>query len=236
MADYCLFCYGEIMPVISWRTIFLPEEPNYFCEECEGRLEEIQGPVCKKCSRPLAKLAPEFVKGDLCNDCVRWEEDPRWEGLLQENKSLYVYNEFLKECLSLYKYRGDYLIAKAFSEKIRKTLKQLSFDLLVPIPLSKERLYERGFNQSAALIEEAGFTAENVLRRIHGEKQSKKSRLERIHLQQVFQMADNINIEGKKIVLVDDIYTTGSTLRHAAKVLVENGARSVSSFTLARGE
>jgi len=102
--------------------------------------------------------------------------------------------------------------------------------------LSQERLYERGFNQAEALILEAGFKSTTLLTRIHTEKQSKKSRTDRIHLPQVFQFDSNrsIPLEGKDVLLVDDIYTTGSTLRHAAKILLEHGAKKVDSFTLAR--
>ncbi|MGN7175963.1 ComF family protein [Paenibacillus sp. FSL R5-0490] len=125
-------------------------------------------------------------------------------------------------------------MARAFSPFIRGKLENMKFDCLVPIPLSPERLYERGFNQSAALILEAGFTPAELLQRIHSEKQSKKSRLERIHHHQVFEPL-NINIENKVILLIDDIYTTGSTLYHAAKVLKTGGAASVLSLTLARG-
>ena len=105
---------------------------------------------------------------------------------------------------------------------------------IVPIPLSPERLQERGFNQAEALIVEAGLQSANLLKRTHSEKQSKKSRSDRIHVPQVFSL-EPTTLEGKRILLVDDIYTTGSTLRHAAKILVENGAASVSSITIARG-
>jgi ComF family protein len=140
----------------------------------------------------------------------------------------------LKETIARYKFRGDYIMAKAFAPFIREELKNLKFDCLAPIPLSPERLYERGFNQSAVLIQEAGYKAAEMLKRIHSEKQSKKSRLERIHHNQVFELL-NFNIENKVILLIDDIYTTGSTLYHAAKVLKTGGAASVSSLTLARG-
>ncbi|WP_308167083.1 phosphoribosyltransferase family protein [Bacillus sp. ISL-40] len=69
---------------------------------------------------------------------------------------------------------------------------------------------------------------------MHSEKQSKKSRSERIHLSQVFQVNPNVDLAGKKVILIDDIYTTGSTLRHAAKLLKVAGAASIQSLTLAR--
>lgn len=151
-----------------------------------------------------------------------------------KNDSLFLYDDFLKETIARYKFRGDYILARVFSAFIREKLKTLEFDYLVPIPLSPERLYERGFNQSAALIHEAGFKATELLQRVHSEKQSKKSRQERIHYSQVFKPL-NANIENKVILLIDDIYTTGSTLYHAAKVLKDRGAASVRSLTLARG-
>ncbi|MGY6213044.1 ComF family protein [Cytobacillus firmus] len=141
----------------------------------------------------------------------------------------------MKETIARYKFRGDYILAKAFSPFIIERLQSLRFDFLVPIPLSPERLYERGFNQSSALIQEAVFTSVELLQRSHSEKQSKKSRKERIHLTQVFELFSDSSVKDKDLLLIDDIYTTGSTLYHAAKVLKERGAASVCSFTLARG-
>jgi competence protein ComFC len=156
--------------------------------------------------------------------------------MLQQNMSLFFYNDFLKETLATFKFRGDYVIAKAFADFVKINLEKLKVDQFVPIPLSEERLYERGFNQAEALINEAGFSSANLLARIHAEKQSKKSRSDRIHLPQVFRMAKETTIlAGQSVLLVDDIYTTGSTLRHAAKVLKGAGAVTVCSLTLARG-
>ncbi|MBT2687172.1 ComF family protein [Bacillus sp. ISL-47] len=202
---------------------------------CTEKLSFIQGETCEKCSRPFSQLEPQFRTGNLCRDCLKWNEDPEWGHCLESNHSLFLYDDFLKEVIAQYKFRGDYILAKAFSPFIKAKLQTLAFDLLVPIPLSPERLYERGFNQSAALFQEAGFASTEVLQRTHSEKQSKKSRKERIHLQQVFQLIPNTDIRDKKILLMDDIYTTGSTLYHAAKVLKVTGAASVSSVTIARG-
>lgn len=235
MSGICLYCGNEWIPPLSWSSFFTVDLPSCLCPACEALLEPVSGKTCKICNRPLERLDAQFIAGDCCTDCKRWEEDPDWRGLLKENHSLYVYNEFLKEMISQFKFRGDYCIAKAFSGKIARTAKKMDYDLIVPVPLSKERQYERGFNQSEALIIEAGLKPFHALDRIHGEKQSKKSRRERIHLNQVFQVKAEANIRGKKILLVDDIYTTGSTLRHAAKVLIGAGAKSVSSLTLARG-
>ncbi|WML46094.1 ComF family protein [Neobacillus sp. PS3-40] len=234
MNPHCLICYAIIPPIIGWTALLSSEREKFICPTCEGKLEEIHGKTCRICSRPFHLLEQQFRSGDLCHDCVRWEEDQEWSGFLDKNISIFQYNDFLKDVIARFKFRGDYLISKVFAESIKKRLNALNADLFVPIPLSNERLYERGFNQAEAILFESGFLPTHLLSRVHSEKQSKKTRAERIHLSQVFQICDEINIEGKKIVLIDDIYTTGSTLRHAAKLLKGAGAESIQSITLAR--
>jgi competence protein ComFC len=210
------------------------EKELLICHTCEGKLERIEGETCRICSRPLHLLDEKFRNGDLCHDCIRWEEDPEWKSFLEKNNSLFLYNDFLKEVIAKFKFRGDYVLAKVFVVFFKKELTKMAADLLVPIPLSEQRMYERGFNQATAILIESGFAPSEILSRIHSEKQSKKSRSERIHLSQVFKVDPNHNLEGQRIVLIDDIYTTGSTLRHAAKLLKGAGAESVQSLTLAR--
>ncbi|WP_019153848.1 ComF family protein [Robertmurraya massiliosenegalensis] len=235
MSEYCLFCHEEMIEHMSWATFFTQKEAAFLCSTCQEQLEEISGAQCEICSRPLEKLDPQYVIGNRCSDCVRWEEDEEWKGYLQSNLSIYVYNDFLKELISQYKFRGDYILAKVFSKKLQNFLQKGPFDYLVPIPLSLERQFERGFNQSEALIVEAGLAPTQLLQRTHSEKQSKKSRNDRIHLPQIFQVHDTFELKNKSILLVDDIYTTGSTLRHAAKILKKEGAQSISALTIARG-
>lgn len=232
--DHCLICNDVIRPNIGWKAIFSMEKELLICHTCEGKLERIEGETCRICSRPLHLLDEKFRNGDLCHDCIRWEEDPEWKSFLEKNNSLFLYNDFLKEVIAKFKFRGDYVLAKVFVVFFKKELTKMAADLLVPIPLSEQRMYERGFNQATAILIESGFAPSEILSRIHSEKQSKKSRSERIHLSQVFKVDPNHNLEGQRIVLIDDIYTTGSTLRHAAKLLKGAGAESVQSLTLAR--
>lgn len=229
----CLYCGEVIIPAIGWWNLLSREEEVLLCDQCTEQLVPIEGECCVRCSRQFEGLAEEFRKGEFCYDCVRWEEDIEWRGILEGNISLYEYNDFLKGVISRYKFRGDYVLSKFLCKGLKKVIKE--YDLFVPIPLSNERLCERGFNQAEALIVEAGFTPTVVLKRTHTEKQSKKSREERIHLSNVFKIASEEEIVGKKVLLVDDIYTTGSTLLHAAILLKRQGALSVSSFTVARG-
>lgn len=234
-ADHCLVCHKEIDAEIGWQELFLRTEEKVICKECEESFEELKGALCKICGRQLQGLDPQFIDGDICYDCVRWEKDPEWEGVLNRNIPLYAYNGFLQELIARYKYRGDYILANVFKQKIKRNIETLKPDFIIPIPLSPERLYDRGFNQAEALITSAGQTPSHLLTRNHTEKQSKKSREERIHLNKTFNISTSAAIEAKNILLIDDIYTTGSTLRHAALPLKQAGAANIMSLTLARG-
>lgn len=232
--SYCLLCHEEIEPILSWTALFRQKEPSKICAECNAGFTPITGETCEICGRPFAFLEAEYRTGNICHDCKRWEEDEHWSGCLDQNRSLYRYTDFAKEVIARFKFRGDYVLAEIFAEELRKVLRSFQYDYIAPIPLSEERLYERGFNQAEAIITTAGFVPNHLLTRVHTEKQSKKSRSERIHLEQVFKLVDGVEVSSKTILLIDDIYTTGSTLRHAAKLLKENGTTTVYSLTLAR--
>ena len=227
----CLFCDEERNEVLTWRSLLLKVEEKMICEGCESRLEKISGETCQVCSRELEE---KFRMGNQCLDCVRWEKDEKWKGYLTKNVSIFHYNEYLKEIIAKYKYRRDYALAEAFVPFLRERMKSIDFEIITVIPLSEERLKERGFNQAQAFTDLLGLETVEVLTRLHTEKQSKKSREERISLPQVFQVTKTDVIQNKSVLIVDDIYTTGSTLRHAAKILKIAGAREVSSITLAR--
>ncbi|MEW9108947.1 MAG: ComF family protein [Cytobacillus gottheilii] len=230
---FCLGCGTELKKAVSWHSLFAKEEGPKLCQECLEKLEMITGEVCRLCSRPLGQNP--YQQNGMCLDCLRWEENEVWSGVLDRNISVLMYNEYCKELVALFKYRGDYAVAAAFASLLKDKLQTLTYDLIVPVPLSPERLYERGFNQSEALILSLRKEPAHHLARKHSEKQSKKSRHDRIHLPQVFQITQQTNLSGKQIVLIDDIYTTGSTLRHAAILLKEAGAKTVTSLTVARG-
>lgn len=236
MNDYCLVCDSHLKRELTWTNLLFPSALPPICATCEAKLQPITGEHCRICSRSLATLNKKFIKEDLCMDCVRWEQDPHWANCLKQNLSIYHYNEFLKEVIALFKFRGDYILAEIFAQTLAKELDKLSFDFIVAIPLSEERLQERGFNQAEALARMAGQKTKDYLKRIHTEKQSKKSRGERLKQKQIFQFQGNHEeIKGKNIALIDDIYTTGTTLRQAAKVLKKEGAKRIYSLTLARG-
>ena len=226
----CLWCGEEILSVTTWSNLFLPDKQMKLCKSCRSPLKPIDENVlhCRKCWKQSEE--------DLCEDCEYWENhfhgDP-----LEQNWALYEYNDAMKEMIAKWKYRGDYILGEMFKEdfrslflkKIRSTIKH---PMIVPLPLSVERMKERGFNQAEMLARFLTSSPIEPLERIHGEKQSKRNRKERMESKNPFFMEGTVN---KPVILVDDIYTTGTTIRHAASLLKERGCPGVYSYTLVRG-
>lgn len=220
----CLWCDEEVIPELSWKNIVLLSEPKSLCEPCEKQLKKLQGERCIKCSRQSTE--------SICLDCQFWEEDDP----LEFNRSVYSYNPHIRAMIAQWKYRGDYILAHLFKPLfIRTFIEEYSFlmkeALLIPIPLSDERIEERGFNQAKVLADFLPLPNQDLLTRIHQEKQAKKTRFERISANNPFIMNERID---QKVILIDDMYTTGTTLRQASVVLREKGCPEIYSFTLIR--
>ncbi|UOQ94404.1 ComF family protein [Halobacillus shinanisalinarum] len=165
---------------------------------------------------------------------MRWEQSEQYAGCLEKNVSVYTYNEFAREVVARWKYRGDFILVEAFAEALQTTYHQHFQDVgadLVAIPLSGQRIQERGFNQSDAIIAQLGFEAVDFFTRKGSEKQSKRGRRERVSSENPFVL---VGEPRKPVLLVDDIYTTGMTVRHLASLLKGHGCPAVYSLTLFR--
>lgn len=231
MIRKCIICFSQLTTEASWSTIFLPSNET-MCHKCKAELMFIHTNTCSKCGR-------ESVE-EYCFDCIRWSKLYKGCDVLDKNISLFSYNDFLQEVIYTWKYRLDYHIVEAFRYKWKKRFKRmleievnekLNDITIVPIPLSKERLEERGYNQAEQLAEMLDGNIEQLFRRVASEKQAKKNRMQRLQTKNPFTLIKNC--EGT-IILIDDIYTTGRTIRHAAKLCKMNGCKAVYSFTLCR--
>lgn len=225
MNRFCLWCHKEIIVTFSWSTIVTKPKPKKLCDACVKKTQRLTGDLCQRCGRSS--------KG-ICSDCIWWERFFSNNDPLQANKSLYQYNEFMQDVITKWKYRGDYILINAFADDFAKHFSSLKEKdaVAIPIPLSSERLRERGFNQAKQLAQFLPIQTKSILTRTHSEKQAKKTRYERIREANPFSVMQKIN---KTVILVDDIYTTGATIRHAATVLKDAGCPQIYSYTLIRG-
>ena len=126
---------------------------------------------------------------------------------------------------------GDYIgeLQKDIKNNLKRFFKKGY--TIVPVPLSEERLVERGFNQVEGLIE--GIPYQDIFEKRDIEKQSSKTREERLSQDNAFCLKKGIDVPDK-IIIVDDIYTTGSTLYHMVQLLEAIGIKEVLTFSLAR--
>ncbi|MEN1967326.1 ComF family protein [Lentibacillus sp. N15] len=226
---YCLWCNQPMNPELNWSKLLFLSKPTNLCQTCEKQLQWITGNRCSQCSRVSDAL--------LCDDCQRWAQKFDQDDVLNRNYSVFAYNETIKEMVAKWKYRGDYILGNIFKHYFYRTYRQQLSSLhkqmiAVPIPLSEQRLQERGFNQAKMLADFIPLQQAELLSRMHGEKQSKKTRKERLSAENPFNLTKRVN---KPVLLVDDIYTTGTTLRHAAGLLKQNGCPGVFALTLIRG-
>src|SRR5690625_4878360 len=225
----CLWCGDEILIQINWKNIFHLTGQQLLCSLCADKLVQMKGRRCAVCSRPHPN--------NICSDCKKWRLLYDGKDPLNKYISIFIYNSFMKEIITRWKYQGDYVLGDIFQEDFRflfhtyfKEIKKQA--LIVPIPLSDNRLKERGFNQAHFLANFLTVSVTPLLTRLHTEKQSKKTRIERMSTKNPFNLEESIN---KPVILVDDINTTGRTIRHAAALLRANGCPGVYAFTLIRG-
>ncbi|WP_225422734.1 ComF family protein [Lactiplantibacillus garii] len=208
--------------LLSWRPFTRP----VVCAVCWQRFKRIERrTACPGCGRD--QTVPR-----LCPDCQRWPAERPFH-----NVALFTYNDAMRAYFQQYKFHGDYRLRRVFEGTMQTALHQLNGDLVLIIPVTPSTLLSRGFNQVSGWLSD-GLNQPRGLQTLAREKgvpQSKKVRQDRLRTPQPFMLALAAEqIQGKRVVVIDDIYTTGRTIRHAADLLLESGAKSVTGLTLAR--
>ena len=207
------------------------------CDDCWSRLEFISEPICKKCGAPKYHVESIFCK--ICH------LDPTRK-YYSKVVSVLLYNALSQRLIQRFKYRDDLALAKLFSKWLVMIGKEIinEADFLVPVPLHVKRLRQRHFNQSALLIKnlnaktDKSYILDVLERRLHVKSQSaigSRARKENVQGIFTFNKSHLRRLEGKRILLVDDVITTGSTVNECARVLIQDGrVSSVDVLTIAR--
>ncbi len=219
----CLHCGVPIRQVMKFSTFFVLQR-DFLCGDCLKHLVPVVGGCCR-CGKKTNDV--------ICEDCLYWKS----RGIKLTNYSMYYYNHFARALINQIKFMGDVKLLLAFKNKIHRFVKQKNFNQvsLVPVPLHQDRLLERGFNQSLYLAKLLPFQILDIMVKLNNEKQSKKSKMERMKFDVQYKLKNNaINLSNQKIMIVDDIYTTGATVHKIAKILVDKNVKEVISFTLFR--
>lgn len=219
--------------------IVLPKGER-ICSPCRMKLPYIEEPRCMKCSKPLEQDGKEY-----CSDCghKRYAFDKGY--------ALWIYNDDMRHSIAEFKYHNKKEYAKFYiNEMLRlygKRINNLTPDVIVPVPLHRSKYQSRGYNQADILARGFGKELEiPVLSKllIRNKKtlpQKKLSNKERFdNLREAFEFSDmefrNYNKKITTVLLVDDIYTTGSTIDACSSVLKSNGIEKVYFLVLCIGK
>lgn len=210
------------------------------CSSCWAEARYIRPPFCAKCGRPLRlgfhlTEAPDYWCGDCRSRTLYF----------RKARGAFEYEGVIKEAIHLFKYKGKSAIAHELSLMAADQFKALfpddSFDLVLNVPLHRKRLIDREFDQAWAIARELGrilsLEARNdLICRIKATPpQTSMAKQDRIkNVRGAFAAIKPSVIEGKNLLLVDDVMTTGATVNECAKALLKAGAADVSAFTLAR--
>jgi len=200
-----------------------------WCNDCQQRIKRIEGEYCQTCGQPL-------LPGASCRTCEL--EPPPYRFL----RSWALFESPLREALHRLKYRRDLGLGDALAQQMLEFVQNLHWpvEMMVPIPLSKSRLQERGYNQVAliarplALALGLSYTPSALVRWRNTHSQVGLTRDERReNVRGVFRGMKE-KVLGRNVLLLDDVATTGATLASAAEALLSAGAKQVYALTVAR--
>lgn len=202
------------------------------CNVCRKKLKPISGPRCFCCSKPLSMSEQEY-----CRDCMKIRH-------FNQGLGIFSYSSLLQDSLFKLKYgkRQEYgtFYGEFAAYYSRDKIEKWKIDFIIPIPLHHRRMEKRGYNQAAVIATALGKklklpVEDKILKRRKNTKPQKElnhhERQE--NMKNAFIVRKKLN--GGNILLVDDIYTTGSTIEEAAKVLKKAGAAKIFFLTVAIG-
>ena len=201
------------------------------CGIC-GKLE--QKSLCNKCKIKLQKSA-------IC----KIEDYKNTSSYFDEHIYLFQYNGEIRDAILKYKFDEKSYIYRTFLEFIKNNenicAQIKKYDIIIPVPISKKRFSTRGYNQSSLIAKNLAnilnldYTEKVLIKTKDNNPQSEmKQDTRKSNVEGVYKVISKEKINNKKVLIVDDIFTTGSTVDECAKALKNNNAESIGVFTLAK--
>ena len=201
------------------------------CGIC-GKLE--QKSLCNKCKIKLQKSA-------IC----KIEDYKNTSSYFDEHIYLFQYNGEIRDAILKYKFDEKSYIYRTFLEFIKNNenicAQIKKYDIIIPVPISKKRLNTRGYNQSSLIAKNLAkelnieYSEKILIKTKDNKPQSEmKQDTRKSNVSGVYKVINKERINNKKVLIVDVIFTTGSTADECARVLKDNNAESIGVFTLAK--
>lgn len=217
------------------RKLMPPNDNGlHICQDCYSQLPLLISPLCSICGIPFDGVGQDHP----CGNCIK--QPPAYTAA----RAALCYQGELTRLIHNFKYNGKSYLRRPLGLLIAQLLADFAAeqqpDFLVPVPLHKTRLRSRGYNQSVLLADllsqkwQIKLLRQGLVRIRATTPQMELGRKQRlVNLKDAFEVYDVSVIEGRRIMLVDDVFTTGSTLEACAKALMIAGASSVSAVTIA---
>lgn len=224
--------------------IFMALMSPFICANCSGTYMAVESPICSTCG-----VVFESREGED-HDCGECLNAPK---RFKIARSAGVYDKVLMAAIHCLKYKEKIQLARPLGVLLFMAFCRYwnkgNINLIVPVPLHKRKFRSRGFNTSFLFVKEWAFitkalngalpvipvAGDILVRKRWTEPQTGLGRKERLqNIKNAFGVRDSSKIKGEKILLVDDVYTTGATANECAKVLMRAGAARVDVLTLAR--
>lgn len=200
------------------------------CSDCMAAAERILPPLCPRCGRPMPRE-------QLCHVCQEARQ------VIDGIRAVVYFEGGLRRAVHRFKYHGVHALARPLAQLLveYQAHNQLPADVVIPVPLHRERLAERGYNQAELLAQALGRlvrlpTIGTALTRIRATppQVTLDAQERRSNVAGAFR-AEERNVAGRRVLLIDDVCTTGATMEACAQALKAAGARSVWGLALARG-
>jgi ComF family protein len=225
--EACQFCEGARATAAE----------GFVCADCRAQVRFVEPPFCDRCGLPFeGAITTRFE----CTNCRETELHFR------SARSAVVARDKVLEAIHRYKYQRalwfEPFLAELLISRAQPELVLEKWDSIVPIPLHATKQREREFNQAERLADRLSaatripLDTESLRRVLPTRTQTLLSRPERVaNVRNAFAMSPGRSLNGERVVLVDDVFTTGATTSACAQVLLAAGAAEVCVWTLARG-
>ena len=204
------------------------------CASCRQNLHYIKEPKCKKCGKQIENAEQEY-----CRDCQRFDHS------FDKGRAVFAYDETMRKSISMFKYHNRREYAKFYAEEMNRHCRYfLSIckpDVILPVPIHRQKKRQRGFNQAELVAKKLGkminvpVDCNYLIRTEKTVPQKELSRQKRKeNLKKAFAVKKT-NRFYERVLIVDDIYTTGATIDAISEILRENQVKIIFFLTICVG-